>query len=496
MSHLYKITDKDGNKVTFKKNKAQAHFEKNRHNRNIILKSRQLGFTTDEAVDALDDALFNKNFTALIINYEQKEAIKTFKDKIYFAWENLPEELKKFWQVDTQRANELMFDFGDKSYSSIATANSGRGGTPNRVHITEFAKLVRKYPQRATEIITGTIPAVPFSGRIDIESTAEGSDGLFYDMFWDAFNRKRKPERTEFKAHFYNWTWDEHELSKITTPILIENMDSGEIFREYQEKHKLTDQEITYYYLKWLAAEKSWNKLHQEFPTTPEEAFVGSGHKLFNQERLEELKNTLRHGTVYGEWVYYEPYIEDQFYVMGVDVAEGVGQDSSTAIILNVSGLRTRVVAEFCSKTTPPDLLSYEIAKVGREYGNCVIAVERNNHGHTTLATLKGIYGNIYTEVVQSKIDDTVTEKLGWYTSMSSKPKMMYELSEAMNQGLVEISSDALYEELRTYDKEDISRAKFNSEQSKHWDRVMALAIAWQMRAFATQSDEMECHSL
>ena len=67
ISHLYKIRTKDSQLVRFKRNRAQEHFNKHKHTRNIVLKSRQLGFTTDETIDSLDDTLFNKNFDTLFI---------------------------------------------------------------------------------------------------------------------------------------------------------------------------------------------------------------------------------------------------------------------------------------------------------------------------------------------------------------------------------------------------------------------------------------------
>lgn len=451
--------------------------------------------STDEALDSLDDALFRKNFSSLIINYEQKEAIRIFQEKIAYAWDNFPDFIKKLYNVNTERANQLVFGFGDGSVSSIAVAQEGRGGTYNRVHITELAKLVRKYPQKASVLIESVMPSVPVTGRIDIESTAEGSDGLFYDMFWEAYNRERKPYSTEFKAHFYNWQWDEDIWNN---PIIIpfEDMEQADVFKEYAEKHNLKPEEITYYYLRWLSVTKNWQKMRQEYPTTPEEAFIGSGFKMFDQDKLEALRPTLKNGTQYEDWIFYESYIDGHNYCMGVDVAEGVGQDSSAIIILDVSGKQARVVAEFVSNTIPPDLLAYEVKRGGERYGNAIAGVERNSTGYTTLTILKGIYGNIYTEVVEKKITDRMTENLGWHTNASTKPKMLYELADAIRDGLIGISSKNLFEELRTYDKEDIRTSKFNSTQSRHWDRVMALAIAWQMRSFSYETNEIEIFSL
>ena len=495
LDHLYKIKDIDQQKIQFKRNRPQIHFDKHKHTRNIILKSRRLGFTTYEAIDSLDDVLFTKNFNALLINYEQQLAIDVFREKVNFAWENLPEQITSAYTVDTNRANQLTFDFGDASKSTVAVKASGKSGTYNRLHVSEFAKMCRAYPQKAIEVIEGTVPAVPMHGRVDLESTAEGADGQFYDMFWTAWNREREPLLTEYKAHFYNWQWDDAELSKITSPISIDLMDQGDVFKEYQEKHKLSDIEITYYYLKWLSSNKDWNMMRQNYPTTPEEAFIGSGYKMFKEDELQALKGTLKNGRVVEDWILYENPLQDHFYCIGADVAEGTSQDSSTAVVLDVTGTKARVVADYATNTVPPDLFAYELKRMAEHYGNCVIAVERNNHGYTTLTTLKGIYGNIYTEVKLDKVSDSLTEKLGWWTSGVSKPKMMYELADAIRDKILEISSRRIFEELRTYDKEDLRRTKFDPEQTKHWDLVMALAIAYQMKAFAYESDEIEIYN-
>lgn len=149
----------------------------------------------------------------------------------------------------------------------MAVDTSGRSGTFNRVHITEFADICKKYPNKVKDIIEGTIPAIPTNGRIDIESTSQGASGEFYEMFIQAWERGDPRYPLEYKAHFYNWTWDE-EIESIT-PI----SDLPKAFTEYQVYHKLTDKEIAYYYFKWLSLNKDWNSLRKEYPTTPEEAF-------------------------------------------------------------------------------------------------------------------------------------------------------------------------------------------------------------------------------
>jgi len=203
----------------------------------------------------------------LMIAHNLDAGKKIFDGKIELAWKNLHPQLKSLYKVDANTAQTLKFEFGDGSYSSIAVDTNGRSGTYNRVHITEFADVCKKYPNKVKDILEGTIPAVPTDGRVDIESTSQGASGEFYEMFMQAWERGEPKYPVEYKAHFYNWTWDE-EIDN-----LIPETNLPEKFLEYQKIHKLTDKEITYYYLKWLSLNKDWNSLHKEYPTTPEEAF-------------------------------------------------------------------------------------------------------------------------------------------------------------------------------------------------------------------------------
>ena len=266
-SQLYKIRNKQKELVTFHRNRVQQHYQLHKWSRNIILKSRQLGFTTEESIDSLDDALFNRNTECLLIAHNLDAGKKIFDGKIDLAWKNLHPNLKQLYKVDANTAQTLKFEFGDGSYSSIAVDTNGRSGTYNRVHITEFADVCKKYPNKVKDILEGTIPAVPTNGRVDIESTSQGASGEFYDMFMQAWERGEPKYPVEYKAHFYNWQWDE-EIDNVLPETNLPDK-----FKEYQKIHKLNDQEITFYYTKWLSLNQDWNSLHKEYPTTPEEAF-------------------------------------------------------------------------------------------------------------------------------------------------------------------------------------------------------------------------------
>lgn len=285
IDNLYKIRNKEGKLIKFVRNRAQKHYGENKWYRNLILKSRQLGFTTYEAIDSLDDVLFTPNMDALMIAHNLEAGESIFNKKITFAWDKLPVEIRQLYQADTRTSKTLKFGFGEKGFSSLAVDTSGRSGTYQRVHITELAEIAKKYPKKIPDIIEGTIPAIPTSGRLDIESTSQGGSGEFYEMFMEAWERGQPTQNQQYKAHFYNWTWDDEELKSIT-PIAFSEMQQGHRFEEYAQRLHLSQIEITYYYLKWLSLNKKWNALKREYPTTPQEAFEAISEGTFYGEQI------------------------------------------------------------------------------------------------------------------------------------------------------------------------------------------------------------------
>ncbi len=482
MNHLYKIKDKNKRIVTFKPNRAQKEFNENKSNRNILCKARQLGFTTYEAVDSLDDSLFEKNTDAMLLSFDQRSQLDIFDNKIKLAWENIHPSIKDLYDLDADRANKLKFNWGDGSSSSIAAQTHGRSGTFNRLHISEFAKICKNSKAEADEIISGNIPSVPFDGRIDIESTAEGDTGAFYDMFMEAWVRGEPQTPVDFKAFFFNWTYDDAEMSKI---IPMEDESLPKEFIEYKKLHKLTQREITYYYFKWIEMGRDWGKLHQQYPTTVDEAFEYSGDKFFNLDKLRAM--LYREPEIVGNWRYYADYKPGHRYALAADPAGGFQGDNAVIAVIDFDAKpRPEVVALYVNDSIEPDKFAYEVKNGGTRYGNCIVAVERNNHGHATLAILKGIYYNIFKEYKEETADSVETEKLGWHTNRATKPKMVFDMKTAVEEDLISIPDKDAIQEFITYQREDVDNTKDSS--GKHWDRVIAICIAWQMNKYATST--------
>jgi len=103
IAHLYHIRDKDGQIVTFKLNEAQEDFIENRWYRNVILKSRQLGFSTMALILGFDEAYWNPYKNNIIVAHKVDDAKKLFR-RIEFAYNTMPEFLKEFTYLKSKTA--------------------------------------------------------------------------------------------------------------------------------------------------------------------------------------------------------------------------------------------------------------------------------------------------------------------------------------------------------------------------------------------------------
>lgn len=298
LSNLYKIIvkenddDESGLVVQFKPNRAQRRLIKRLHNRNLILKARQLGFSTLVCILWLDTALFSKDPMRCGIIAQDKEAAENlFRGKILFAYDNLPEELRDAMPCSKRTATEV--EFGHNG-SSIRVATSMRSGTIHRLHVSEFGKICAKYPDKAKEVVTGSIPAVPTGGILIIESTAEGQEGAFYDMSERAralHESKAKLTPKDYRFHFFPW-WEapEYVLPAGSVPI-------SPVYLTYFSKvegligRKLTDEQRAWY-VATVEADFSGDQslMWQEYPSYPEEAFQVSTEGCYYAEQLARVR--------------------------------------------------------------------------------------------------------------------------------------------------------------------------------------------------------------
>lgn len=293
---LYKIMikgkkDQDDTVVPFKPNRAQKRFIRRLWHRNIILKARQLGFTTLIAILWLDHALFNANQRCGIIAQDREAAEAIFRDKVKFAYDELPTEIQERFPLKRDAAAELLFAHNN---SSVKVGTSMRSGTIHRLLISEFGKICAKFPDKAVEVITGSIPAVPLSGITVIESTAEGKDGAFFKMVEIAqakYDNKQTLTERDYRFHFYAW-WQEPDYRMCSTLTHV-SLDEHAYFDGIEQAMDCVidpDQRAWYVATKEADFSGEEEKMWQEYPSSPSEAFQVSTEGNYYAKNLVELR--------------------------------------------------------------------------------------------------------------------------------------------------------------------------------------------------------------
>lgn len=281
LSNLYKIIDAHGNKVQFVPNKAQCDLYNNQHGFDVVLKARQLGMSTFLMIYALDEALFHENYAAGVIAHTREDSENLFKNKIKFAYDNLPEWLRVERGATSDSARKLEFSNG----SSITVGTSLRGGTFQFLHISEYGKIAARYPDKAREIKTGALNTVHSGQKIFIESTAEGNAGEFYELCQRAIRLDQAGATlTELdpQLHFYPWFDDVKYEMKAEVSI---NQDMADYFKkvEVSEGIVFNAGQKAWYVKK---AEQQGDDMKREFPSTAEEAFEQSMEGAIYQKEM------------------------------------------------------------------------------------------------------------------------------------------------------------------------------------------------------------------
>lgn len=326
LNNLYYIVDKKGSKNIFKFNWAQKELFDNMWYCNIILKARQLGMSTFICLLFLDRCLFNSNISAGIIAHTLEDSQQLFR-RVKFAYDNLPQDIKNIISAENDTANMLKFSNG----SSLRVGTSLRSSTFQYLHISEFGKICAKYPDKAQEIITGSLNTVAAGQHVFIESTAEGRSGYFYDICkksQEDKQAKRKLSNLDFKFHFFPWYMEPSYRLGNNFPVSLEMQ---KYFDHLLNIGIKLDEEQKQWYISREVTQQ--DDMRREYPSTPEESWEVSNEGLYYCKQMTKVRAEKRVGFV--------PYDEE----LPVYTAWDLGyNDSNTIWYFQLHGKEIRLI--------------------------------------------------------------------------------------------------------------------------------------------------------
>jgi hypothetical protein len=479
--HCCKIRTKEGTIVPLVLNRVQQRFLKavldqlrtTGRVRMVVLKARQQGLST--VISAFQYWWLSQHGAqkGLVMAHEAESTSSLF-GMYKRVHDCTPDMLRPSTKYSSK--TELTFDVLDTGIR-VATAGGrgvARGETLQTMHLSEVAFWPIQF---AETNFNGLIQAVPNVDNtfVFVESTANGMTGKFRALWVGATE-----STSEFRPFFSAW----FETPEYREPA------PEKFERTPEEKLLVEDFGLDDDQLQWRRLRIAVNGLDlfkQEYPSTPEEAFLTTGRPVFDPEHLtERLKETgqpllrmaVTEGKVEphsaGELFVYRKLENRETYVIGADVGMGVRNgDYSVAQVLDS---KMRQVAVWRG-LVHPDYFAKILTALGYYYNSALIAPERNNHGLLTCVRLRDDgYPYIYTDVTEGALDPKDTINIGFFTSERTKPLIVDKLRAVIRERTLELNDPTTVREMLTFIVTESGRMQ--ADEGQHDDTVMALAIA------------------
>ncbi len=513
------ITTKEGKFQLLKLNEPQDKLMKiverqlanNEPIRVRILKARQMGFSTLISALGFWWAGMNENSSYAVVAHKDSSASSIFnKNKIFY--DNLPPALKP--QTDKFNSEQISFNnasgTGLRSRIFFGTAGGGelfRGETILFMHKSEIAfwddknKILKKS-------LNATVPLAPFSAIFE-ETTANG-----YNEFKDGWDRSVKG-LDEYVPLFVGW----NEMSDyVMKPRRGFTLTDEEL--ELQMEYDLTDEQLCWRRHK---IDNDFDgdilSFQQEYPLTPEEAFLASGSSVFDSESIKkgyqyssdpidkmtlqsvlikpkleiwehpvikeqvEYQQLTRWSVEKQDYEYYDSdIVVDEItllanYTVGVDTS-GMGADWNRVSVWN--NITKQMVARLGIETTKEETLAKISVEIARYYNNAMIIPEVNfSHAICDYIIDEG-YDNIYLTENINKIDKKLgTLEYGWKTTKSTKAPLISSLRRLTNDDPGAIPDKEFWGECEYYVMEDRAKQIMNAVSGHFDDLIMSNAIGY-----------------
>lgn len=468
----FPIINKQSQEVPFILNKAQLRFLENMTGRDMILKARQEGFSSFILALFTYDFLFKANSISMSLSYETGAAEKLLdKVKLYIKYLGVPMK----YNSRNEMYNEAI---GSTFYIGTAAAlTTGRGQTITNLHASEVA-----FYKDADKLMTGLLQSVPKEGRVILESTANGMGDYFHKNWVRGVNGDGA-----FTPQFFSWKdHDEYQL-----PI-------DHTFKpNSEETQEMIDYGLSKEQIAWKREKvkqfKSIDEFNQEYPITPEIAFISSGNPVFDIKTLNNMLKAAEEPKFKGNLVGTSTRLtldetpkgylsiwklpdEMDSYVIGADVAEV--NDYSVATVLSKRNME--VVARFRGKL-PVDSFAKELERLAYYYNTALLGVERNNQGIAVLVVLNKLYyPNMYYREDVNDVGESSATKLGWETNIRTRPILITDLGMYIRNRDLKIPDAVTINELMTFVRTD-EKPMGEAQPGTHDDCVIAVGIAVQM---------------
>ncbi len=480
LSNRIRIKNLHSNIVNLKAKKVQLLHQQRKEEalaagkkaRYLLLKSIRMGMTTWEQALSYRVVTTMPNTTCVTL------ADTIPNTKSIFRMVNLMAKLDpqlKHKIMDSKVAIEIP---AINTYFHIGTAGSrsfARGDNIYRAHGSEVSRWAGDY-DTIDNLMAGVTEAARH-GEVVLETTADGAQGWFYEKYKEAMEGGN-----QWLPLFYPW-WLDPENIIIPTQLQEEEwLDTV----TQEEREIMNEYDLSMPQMIWRADKSNELKklFLQEYPETWVQAFLVRGQSFFDPEMIDGLMKNLNKPLTSSEnlliWERPKPNVE---YCAGADTSEGnANSDMSVCgIIEKESGKQVAVLRG----RWRPEVFARKCITLCKDYNNAVFACEINNHGHSVMNTVVNTlrYKSLFYRkkpLDKDKYSQQKTEhRPGWHTNASTRPLLLDDLNEALEQGYMQVNDALFLAECKTFVD---NGGRYEADKGQHDDSIIAWGIAWQCR--------------
>lgn len=497
LKNFVKIVDNHSQLIPFKLNDQQKEIVKSIYDKHIkfsiIGKGRQLGITTLSLGLMLYTAITKPNSNCIVLSYSG-DSVNEVYTKLQKMYESIPEKYtskpRKF------NRHELLLENGSRiTNSTVGHKELGRGATYNFIHITEFAFWENEQDTKGLLALEQSL-AKDKSSKLLIESTANGVSSNYYRLFTNAYKG-----HSRYKAFFFPWYADKNnyyaEYKEAETWYKSINhgrrLESKDLTPLEQDLYKKGANLLQIMWREWKLLDISKKQFCQEFPSNADEMFQSSNVGVFDAntitERYNYIPNILNIKEIkelplslqmyYGNGLnIYQDVKKGERYFGGIDSSAGLKGDDSAICILDSSGEQ---VCTFNRNDVPV----YKFAKIcydlGYYFNYCMYLPERNTYGLDLITRLRKEMG--YIQILKIKRFDKIKgQKIwdyGWYTDNVSKSKLVMDLKEVFETGMILVNDRETLDQMRIFQEHNGGFGNAKGSDN-HDDLVDALSLSVQ----------------
>ncbi len=407
----------------------------------ILLASRQVGKSTLMTIYLLWTALFYNDNKILLVANKEATAIEIF-TRIRMAYEMMPNWIKS--PIDESLGGygktSMGLENGSRISISTTTGTAARGQSCNILVIDEAAFIEEHLMDPFWASVFPIVSSIP-NGKVFMCSTPNGTGNLFHDLYSKSVEGKN------------GWSNDRIIWNEVPgrTETWAAKIKSG------------------------LASSEKWS---QEYECN----FINSGTSSLSETLYNNLKKQLKSPIeilMDGKYQIWEHPDPTRLYVVGVDVAEGVGGDYSVIKVLDITDLREIIeVAEYYDNTISVSDFSNKLYEILGHWGHPLVCIERNNQGGQVADRLGFDFG--YPRMVNWGSKLAGRKNLELFGMVSSRNTKYFACSNARyyysDKAAVVLRNDQSLEELfKDFVKVNDT---WQAISGKHDDRTMALIWA------------------